>query len=72
MKAGATGFGLFLLHLNKKIMNLKKSIGSLEVKGLGITLNQNSTEHEIKMAIKHQPNIAQFIEGTKQSAKVEK
>ncbi len=46
-------------------MNLKKSVGSLQVKGLGITLTQNSTEAEIKRAIKHQPNIAQFIEGAK-------
>jgi uncharacterized protein YlxW (UPF0749 family) len=46
-------------------MKLKKSIGSLEVKGLGITLTQNSTEEEVKRAIKHQPNIAQFVEGAK-------
>ena len=46
-------------------MKLKKSVGSLEVKGLGITLTQNSSEEDIKRAIKHQPNIAQFCEGAK-------
>jgi len=44
-------------------MKLKSNIGSLQVKGLGITLNQNSTEEQIKRAIKHQPNIAQFVDG---------
>ena len=46
-------------------MKLKNTIGSLEVKGLGITLTKDSTEAEIKRAIKHQPNIAQFVEGAK-------
>ncbi len=50
-------------------MKLKSKLGSLEVKSLGITLTQKSTEDEIKRAIKHQPNIAQFIEGATTKAK---
>jgi len=50
-------------------MKLKKTIGSLEVKGLGITLTQSSSEEEVKRAIKHQPNIAQFCEGAKPKTK---
>ena len=44
-------------------MKLKNNIGSLQIKGLGITLNQNSTEEQIKRALKHRPELAQYIEG---------
>lgn len=44
-------------------MKLKKEVGRIEVKALGLYLDQNSTEAEIKEAIKHQPSIAQFVDG---------
>lgn len=46
-------------------MKLKKNIGKLEVKALGLILTQNSTEEEIQRAIKHQPSIADSVEGAK-------
>ena len=48
-------------------MKLKKNIGKLQVKGLGITLTQDSTEEEIKRAIKHQPSIKDSVEGVTKS-----
>ena len=50
-------------------MKLKANCGRLEVKGLGITLTQSSTEDEIKRALKHSPNLAQFIEGAPSTKK---
>lgn len=44
-------------------MKLKKDVGKVEVKALGLILTQESTEEEIKMAIKHQPSIARFVDG---------
>ena len=46
-------------------MKLKANCGRIEVKGLGITLTQNSTEAQIAKALKHQPGLAQFIDGAK-------
>jgi len=52
-------------------MHLKKEHGVLEIKSLGIKLTQNSTEEEVKRALKHAPHIAQFLDGaTKQSKDV--
>ena len=48
-------------------MKLKKNIGRLEVKALGLVLTQDSTEEEIKRAIKHQPSIKDSLEGASTS-----
>ena len=52
-------------------MKLKSNSGRIVVKGLGITLTQNSTEAEIARALKHQPALSQFIDGAKQSSNAE-
>lgn len=44
-------------------MKLKKDVGKVEVKALGLILTPESTEEEIKEAIKHQPSIARFVDG---------
>ncbi len=51
-------------------MKLKANCGRIEVKGLGITLTQKSSEDEIRKALKHRPAIAQFIDGIPSKAKV--
>jgi len=49
------------------MLRLKKNIGRLEVKGLGITLTQAAPESILKRAIEQQPSIAQFCEEVKDS-----
>ena len=53
-------------------MKLKKDIGKLEVKALGIYLDANSTEEQIKLAIEAQPSVAEFVEESKDKPKSNK
>ncbi len=46
-------------------LKLKSDVGRVEVKGLGIVLTPESSEADIKRAIKRQPNIMQLVEGGK-------
>lgn len=46
-------------------MKLRKDIGILEVKNLGIVLTQESTPDQISRALKHAPHLSKFIDNPK-------
>ncbi len=50
-------------------MKLKNKHGAIEIKSMGIRLTQNSSEDEIKRALKHAPHLSSYIDGTTKPVK---